>query len=423
MKKNIWIMNHYAGSMYFSQGGRHYSFAKYLKRAGYDPVVFCANSKHGAPELWFPNESLWHEHMAEELKVPFLFVKARTYTGNGKQRLLNVLDFYRNVKKVAKEYSAAHGKPDIIYASSVHPLTLVAGLSVAKRFGVECICEIRDLWPESLTIMTPESFPPQSLRVKLLYAGEKWIYKKADRLIFTFGGGYDYILKQGWEKDIPRSKAFYINNGVDLEVFDNNREHCQVRDPDLEDPNTFKLIYTGATRIANGMHEMMECAELLLNHKDIRFLVYGGGEDLEKLRTLSQKKHLVNFILKGPVKKEQVPYILSKSSAGLLNYINTASGLFRYGSSNNKLFEYLASGRPVISNTKIAYSPIDQNHCGIFADTPSKGDYAKAVLRIYEMPPEEYQAMCQNARDAVQDYDFKKLTERLISIIENIPKR
>ena len=31
-EKNIWIINHYAGNMLFDQGGRHYSFAKYLKR-------------------------------------------------------------------------------------------------------------------------------------------------------------------------------------------------------------------------------------------------------------------------------------------------------------------------------------------------------------------------------------------------------
>ena len=150
MGKNVWIMNHYADSMYFSQGGRHYSFAKYLKRAGYEPVVFCANSKYGPSETWFPEEALWWEHMAEEIGVPWVFVWARNYTGNGKQRVLNMLDFYWNVKKAAKQYAAEYGKPDIVYASSVHPLTLAAGIQLAKRFGVECVCEVRDLWPESI---------------------------------------------------------------------------------------------------------------------------------------------------------------------------------------------------------------------------------------------------------------------------------
>ena len=38
MKKTVWIINHYANHMYFSKGGRHYSFAKYLKENGYEPI-------------------------------------------------------------------------------------------------------------------------------------------------------------------------------------------------------------------------------------------------------------------------------------------------------------------------------------------------------------------------------------------------
>ncbi|CAN4047258.1 hypothetical protein LEFCBN_LEFCBN_06175, partial [Dysosmobacter welbionis] len=31
-----------------------------------------------------------------------------------------------------------------------------------------------------------------------------------------------YIVEQGWEGRIPRAKIHYINNGVDLAVFDEN---------------------------------------------------------------------------------------------------------------------------------------------------------------------------------------------------------
>ena len=81
MKKNVWIMNHYAGSMFFDKGGRHYNFAKYLRRAGYEPVIFCANSMHGNQEAFFDHQDLWHEHMADEINTPFVFVRARLYQG------------------------------------------------------------------------------------------------------------------------------------------------------------------------------------------------------------------------------------------------------------------------------------------------------------------------------------------------------
>ena len=44
--KKVWIFNHYATSTFFDHGGRHYYFAKYLIRAGYDVKIFCASTVH-----------------------------------------------------------------------------------------------------------------------------------------------------------------------------------------------------------------------------------------------------------------------------------------------------------------------------------------------------------------------------------------
>ena len=142
MRKKVWIWNHYATNTYFDQGGRHYNFAKFLAEAGYEPVIFCAATIHNSSRQVDTGGALWTEK--PDSVCPYVFVKTRPYAGNGKQRVLNMVDFYRGVKKVALEYANVHGKPDIIYASSVHPLTLVAGIQMARHFGVKCICEVRD---------------------------------------------------------------------------------------------------------------------------------------------------------------------------------------------------------------------------------------------------------------------------------------
>ena len=46
MKKKVWIFNHYATDTMLDHGGRHYWFAKYLTRAGYDVRIFCASTVH-----------------------------------------------------------------------------------------------------------------------------------------------------------------------------------------------------------------------------------------------------------------------------------------------------------------------------------------------------------------------------------------
>ena len=417
MKKNVWILNHYAGGMLFAHGGRHYSLAKYLKEAGYAPVVFCANAQHQKAARFFDDDQLWREEMAEEIRVPFLFVKARTYTGNGKQRLLNMLDFYCNVKKTAKEYAKTHGKPDVIYASSVHPLTLVAGIQLAKKFGVKCICEVRDLWPESIVVYSTR-FKKTNPLIRLLYLGEKWIYKKADQLIFTMEGAYKYIQDQGWEKAIPSAKVFYINNGVDLESYAAQREENRLEDEDLLREDTFKVVYAGSIRHANGLSELVACAELLQEEESIQFLVYGTGDDLPRLQEEVNTKNLSNIIFKGQVPKNKVPFVLAHSSVNLLNYNLQTAHVYKYGSSQNKLFEYLASGKPILSNIQINYGLIERYGCGISREIVSAREYADAILELYRLSKEDYAQMCENGRKGAADYDFKKLTDALIEIIE-----
>ena len=415
MKTNIWIMNHYAGSMYFNRGGRHYNFAKYLRRAGYEPVIFGAISKHGSAECFFETDALWEERIAEEIDTPFIFVRARTYTGNGKQRVLNMIDFYRNVKKAAKEYAAQHGKPNVIYASSVHPLTLVAGLQLAKHFGVKCVCEVRDLWPESIVVEgVAGPYNPAVIALRIL---ERWIYKSADSLIFTMESAYDYIEEHHWEKDVPMSKVFYVNNGVDLETYDRNRTEKTIEDPDLTDPNVFKVVYAGSMRPSNSPEMILDCAEKLRAYPKICFLMYGGGELLEDIRQACEERGLSNCKIKGPVSKEYIPYILSCSDLNLLNYPLKAGDLYKYGSSQNKLFEYMASGKPILSNVAMKNDIVLRYGCGVSRAMETSEEYAEEILKMYRLPKEEYVQMCRNGRQAARDYDFPALTKKLLAAI------
>lgn len=419
MKTNIWILNHYASDMYFDCGGRHYNFAKYLRRAGYAPVIFCANSKHGKPECFLETDALWEERIAEEIDTPFVFVRARTYTGNGKQRVLNMIDFYRNVKKAAKEYAAQHGKPDVIFASSVHPLTLVAGIQLAKQFGVKCVCEVRDLWPESIVVYS-NRFTKDNPLIKLLYRGEKWIYRKADALVFTMEAAYDYIVERGWEKDITRSKVYYINNGVDLEQFDYNKEHFRVDDPDLDDPNTFKVVYTGSIRKVNNLGLLLDAAKCV-NNPRVKFLIWGDSDERETLERRVRDEGLSNVVFKGKVEKKYIPSIVSRANLNFAH--NSFTYLFNYGISFNKLFDYFAAGQPILCDFPCRYNPAIIYGAGIEVRDTQPQEIAAVIGQLSELPAEQRRLMGANARRAAEDYDFKRLTDKLIAVIESIPEK
>ena len=414
MKRNIWIWNHYATNTWFDQGGRHYNFAKFLADAGYVPVIFCASTLHNSSRQVDTGGKLWVEKT--DSVCPYVFIKTRLYTGNGKQRILNMIDFYRNVKKAGKEYAKTHGKPDVIYASSVHPLTLVAGIQMAKYFNVKCICEVRDFWPESIVVYSTR-FTKSNPLIKLLYMGEKWIYKKADSLIFTMEGAYDYIVEQNWEQEIPRSKVHYINNGVDLDAFRYNRDHFQIKDPDLQNPDFFKVVYTGSIRRVNNLGLLLDAAKEVTDPK-VRFLIWGDGDERAMLEQRVRDEGISNVVFKGRVEKNYIPDIVSRADLNIAH--NTPMRLFRYGISFNKLFEYLAAEKPVLCDFQCPYNPAIQCKAGICVENPTSKSIAASIEQMSRLSAEANERYCKAAKSTAEVYDFKNLTKKLVEVIEGL---
>jgi len=107
--------------------------------------------------------------------------------------------------------------------------------------------------------------------------------------------------------------------------------------------------------------------------------------------------------------------ILEKSDLNI--YVLTKSPLFRFGLSLNKSFEYFASAKPVLASANSGYSIIDRYQCGVCLDEFTPEKMAEEIVRFANMPKEEYESYCRNADRAAEDYDFKKLTDKLIKIL------
>lgn len=418
MGKRIWIMNHYATDMFFNQGGRHYWFAENLIKNGYETTIFCANTRHNSDDIVdLKNEKYLIKSTND---IPFVFVPTTPYAGNGASRVKNMVSFYKNLFPVTKEYAKKYGKPDVILASSVHPLTLVAGIKIAKKFGIPCICEVRDLWPEAIFAFNKSK--EKSILGRTLVAGEHWIYKNANALVFTKEGDTDYIKEKKWDTGqggkINLDKCFYINNGIDIKAFYQNIKECVIDDEDLKS-DKFNVVYAGSIRPVNDVGKILSTAKLLKDQPEIQFLIYGDGNQRPMLEQRIIDEGLTNVKMKGFINKKYIPYILSKASVNLLNYSQSQYNWAR-GNSSNKLFEYMASGKPIISTVKMGYSIIEKYQCGIELENSTPQELANAILKIKNMSEAEYKKIGENARIGAEDFDFNLLTKKLIDVIEGV---
>jgi len=93
--------------------------------------------------------------------------------------------------------------------------------------------------------------------------------------------------------------------------------------------------------------------------------------------------------------------------------------LNKYGQSQNKLFEYLAAGKPILQTYKTGYSIIDNNNCGVSVSSQKPEVIGIELLKLTR-DEEKYFEMGQNARDVSKEYDYLKLTNHLKKIIDEI---
>ena len=405
------MISQYTGQPEYNGDMRNYEWGKFLVNQGNHVYILCSSWIHGT-NIDILEENEKYRVVDDPSGIVYLYVKSSHYRDNGISRILNMLEFYFLVLKNIKVIP----KPDLIIARSPNPMSCVAGIKYAKKTKIPIICDIVDLWPES--IVTYKKIPRDNPLIKLLYKGEKWIYKNATSLIFSMAGGYDYIKEHNWDDVINPKKVFYVNAGVNLEVFDENKKKYQHSDKKLLDDQLFKVVYTGSVRTVNNLKLLVDagCIIQKKGYQDIAIMIHGSGDQVEQLKEYCQSNGIKNVTLYGKIEKRQIPYVLTQSDLCVLCYQNT--DLLKYGGSMNKMFEYFASGKPIIANAQMGHSIIEKYNCGVELNCNDPEKLSDEILRFYHMPLEERQIYGRNSRKAAEDYDLKELTRNVGKITD-----
>ena len=175
--------------------------------------------------------------------ICFVWLKTIPYYGNNWRRLLNVISYGVRAVSICRGIE----KPDVIIGSSVHPFAVLAAWWLARRNKAKFIFEVRDLWPQTAVEMGV--IKNTGIRAKILYAWEKFMYKKAEKIIVLLPYAEEYIKNKG----INHKKVIWIPNGVDLERFDNPEpldSSLKIFRSIMKYKDKFKVIYTGAHGIS-----------------------------------------------------------------------------------------------------------------------------------------------------------------------------
>ena len=213
------------------------------------------------------------------------------------------------------------------------------------------------------------------------------------------------------------TKCAYINNGVDVELFEKRQQEFIYEDKDLSS-GEFNVVYCGTIRPVNNIDMLLDVAKKV---PDAQFLIFGTGNCVEALQKRIDEEKIENAVLKGYVQNQYVPSILNQSSLNILNYSGSSYNWSR-GNSSNKLFEYLASGKPVLSTVKMGYDIIEKYNCGYSSEKCSADEIASIIKDVMSMDLSEYEALCNNAKNAAKDFDIPTLAKKYLEMLELVVK-
>lgn len=406
MTKEIWFINQYAVTPDLPGGTRHYDFGVELAKAGYSVRIFAATVNLAMRrQIRNPGKNMWLEEPVDG--VLFEWVRTGIHRHNDWRRALGMFNFSRNVFHAGLRQGV---HPHLIVGSSPQPLAALAGCCLARRMGCRFILEVRDLWPQVLTDMNAVSTAHPAVWV--LRWMERFLYRHADNIIVLARGSVDYLREKGVADDL----ISYIPNGVHPKHYAIRRTREEARL--LYGFHRFTVIYTGAHGPANALHTILEAAAEVGNEPGIEFVLVGDGPTKPGLQVQARKMGLKNLRFKESVPKSDIPDLLFAADAAIITLKDAQA--FYYAISPNKLFDYLAAGKPVLCAAPgDVAAMVERYGCGLTAPAENGKALASMVRHLAALPEEKRCQMGVRGQQLVfNQFSRSKLVEKLIKLIE-----
>jgi glycosyltransferase involved in cell wall biosynthesis len=376
---NIWYFNHYASFPGIGKFSRAHHLGRAWTRGGHVTTVFVAR---------------WHHQLGTEIQesettvdgVRYVALKARRYRGNGIGRIFNMMDYCVAMTRLGTRHDIA--KPDLIIVSSPHPFAVVPALRLATRTGAKLVFEVRDLWP--LSIVEVNGTSPWHPFVLLCGYVERLAYRRSDLAASLLGGAEPYMRSRG----LAPGKFVHVPNGIDTTgtpglTSDVGRQAAALIDV-WHGQGRIVVIHPGAQGVPNALDRLVDAIAMLnsqaYEHR-LGVLLVGEGGRTPALKEQVRDLGLENVAFFPPVPKTDALYLTSQSDIGYAGGRFLGS-LYRYGTSFNKVVDFMHLGLPVVLPFTAEHDPAHAAGCGVAVENDSAAAIAEALMKLADSAPE-----------------------------------
>jgi len=407
---NILIINHYAGSPELGMEFRPYFLAKEWIKLGHKVIILAADFSHLRSKQPFVDSDLQSENIDG---IVYVWLKTTKYTSSGLKRILNMLMFtiklLINNKKIA-----AFTKSEIVIASSTYTLDIYSAYFIAKKNKAKLVFELHDLWP--LSPMIIGNYSKHHPFIWLSQRAENFACRKSNCCISLLGNAKDYLIQHG----LKNEKFFHIPNG-----FSNNEmESAEILIPEeyeallkkIKAGSKLIIGYAGGHAPSNALKNFVSASNYFAYNHGITFVLVGDGSQKQELIEMSRAKNQKNIYFLPPLSKSLIPILLRQFD--ILYAGGVRSILHSYGTSFNKITDYMLAEKPIIFAVDEPDSLIEKVGCGLQIPAENEIELIKTIKFLSELSIEERTAMGKKGREyALKELNYSSLAKKYLDAI------
>jgi colanic acid biosynthesis glycosyl transferase WcaI len=288
------------------------------------------------------------------------------------------------------------------------PLFLgMAAIWLSRLKRAKLIFNVSDLWPESAVRVGV--IRPGGLMHRLGQRLESFCYRRA----WLVTGQSKGIL-QDIESRFPQQKTFLLSNGSDTRVFHPAKRTDAAR-ARLTSSDEFVVLYAGLHGLAQGLDQILAAASELKSQPGYRFVFIGDGPHKQKLMAQAENAKLHNVTFLDSMPHPEIPALLASA-----DLIVVPLGMHIPGAVPSKLYEAMASGRPIVLIASgEAADIVHRYQAGIVVAPADRSSLVQAIQEMRQNP-ESAGRFAVNARAAaVEHFDRTEIANSFIEYLRS----
>jgi glycosyltransferase involved in cell wall biosynthesis len=390
---------------------RTLKFTKYLPEFGYQPYVLTVkNPMYGTKDLTLCGE------IPPEAKINRTFSFENRVMRAPRLLNINLKWFYMPDENIGwLPFGVATGAKlvkkeniDVIYTTSPLWTSLLIGFLLKKKTKKPLMVDFRDPWTDNPFTRYPTRYHKWFERKM-----EKTILSQADYITVAFGSIKNNLIKR---YPFLKSKIETITNGFDSDDFKNLKTRRKSDKFTITHLGSIYGLLT-AKPFLTALKELVEENKELGEKLEVMFVGNYGKETLllVRERELEENVKLVEYV----PHRTALEYMINSQALLLLVTVEGPRGERLLP---GKLFEYLASRKPIIAiapENGLAANIIKSSNAGIVVTPRDVPQIKKVILDFYEQWKEGKSSTTGSVENITQ-YDRKVLTHRLAQIFDKI---